>query len=461
MMTTMDTGLDRAAIQDWEGGLRGALLCPGDDGYDAARQVWNGMIDRKPALIVRCAGVADAIQAITFARANNLLVSVRGGGHSITGSAVCEGGLMIDLSPMKGLRVDPLRRTARAEAGLTWGEFDHETQAFGLATTGGTVPSTGIAGLTLGGGLGYLMRRFGLACDNLLSVDLVTADGRLRTASATEHPDLFWGLRGGGGNFGVVTSFEFRLHPVGPLVLGGLILHPLAQAGEAARFYRTFSSAAPDELTTLLGFLTAPDGQKAVAFIVCYSGPLELGEEIIRPLRTFGSPLADMVRVMPYTAVQALFAPAYPPGRLNYWKSSFLQDLSDEAIETVIAQFSAAPSPLSAVAVEQLGGAVSRVGPYQTAFGERSAPYSLLITSAWTDPAESARNIGWTRDLWAAMRPYMKDRVYVNYLDSGEETRISAAYDTQTYERLVALKNAYDPTNLFRLNHNIMPTVGL
>ena len=458
MATMMDIGLDAAGIQDFSAGLRGSLLQPDDMGYDVARQVWNGMVDRKPALIVRCAGVADVVHAIAFARANKLLVSVRGGGHNITGNAVCEGGLMIDLSPMKGIRVDPIRRTVRAQAGVTWSELDHETQAFGLATTGGTVSSTGIAGFTLGGGLGYLMRRFGLACDNLLSVDMVAADGRLRTASATEHPDLFWGVRGGGGNFGVVTSFEYRLHPVGPLVLGGLILHPLSRAREVARLYRTFTDAAPDELTTLLGFLTLPDGQRAVALIVCYSGPLTQGEEAIRPLRALGTPLADTVAAVPYRTVQELFDTAYPPGRLNYWKSSFLADLTDEAIETILAHVSVMPSPLSAVALEQLGGAVSRIGPHETAFSERSAHYNLLITSEWIDPAGAARNIQWTRELWSAMQRFTKERVYVNYLDSGEEDRIRAAYGAETYDRLVTLKNTYDPTNLFRLNHNIKPT---
>jgi FAD/FMN-containing dehydrogenase len=302
------------------------------------------------------------------------------------------------------------------------------------------------------------MRRFGLACDNLLSADIVTADGQLRTVSATEHADLFWGVRGGGGNFGVVTSFEYRLQPVGPLVLGGLILHPFSRAREVARLYRTFSSAAPDELTTLLGFLTLPDGQQAVALIVCYSGPLAQGEEVIRPLRTLGAPLADTVAAVPYRTVQELFDPAYPAGRLNYWKSSFLADLTDEAIEIMIAHVSVMPSPLSAVALEQLGGAVSRVSPYETAFSMRNAHYNLLITGEWTDPAESARNIQWARDLWTAMQPFTKERVYVNYLDSGEEDRIRAAYGAETYERLVALKNKYDPTNLFRLNHNIKPT---
>jgi hypothetical protein len=460
MATTIATsGLDEATIHEFRAGLRGTLLRPGDDGYDAARRVWNGMIDRKPALIARCAGAADVISAVNVARTRDVLVSVRGGGHGVAGYAVCDGGLMIDLSPMKGIRVDPARRTARAQPGLTWGEFDQETQAFGLATTGGFVPTTGIAGLTLGGGLGYLMRRFGLACDNLLSVDIVTADGQLRTASPTENEDLFWGVRGGGGNFGVVTSFEYRLSAVGPMVLGGDILHPLTVAKEALQFYREFTHTAPDELTTHLAFVTSPEGHPVVAFIVCYSGPMGKGEEVIRPLRAFGSPVADLVGPMPYIAVQALGGPFYPPGRFNYWKSSFIYDLSDAAIDTMIAQFEAVPSPFSAVALEHLGGAMSRIGKDETAFNERTAPLSLIITSEWTDPAESENNIRWARDFWAAMRPFASEAAYVNYLDRGDEDRIRAAYGADKYERLVTLKNKYDPTNIFRLNQNIKPSL--
>jgi FAD/FMN-containing dehydrogenase len=459
MEIPMNTSLDEAAFQALRAGLRGELLRPGDDHYETARQVWNGMIDRKPALLVRCAGVADIITAVNFARTHNLLVSVRGGGHSVTGNAVCDGGLMIDLSPMKGIRVDPVRRTARAEPGLTWSEFDHETQAFGLATTGGIVPTTGIAGFTLGGGLGYLMRRFGLTCDNLLSVDLVTAAGQLLTASETENADLFWGVRGGGGNFGIVTSFEYRLHAVGPTVLGGFIFHPFPRAKEAFQFYREFTKTSPDELITHIALATSPDGHPVVAFILCYSGPLEKGEEVIRPLREFGSPVADMVGPMPYGAVQALGGPLYPPGRLNYWKSSFLKDLSDDAFETMLAQFAIVPSPFSAALLEELGGAVSRVGRDETAFGERSAPYSLIITSEWIDPAESEKNIQWARDFWEAMQPFVSEGVYVNYLGTEGEDRIKAAYGPAKYQRLVALKNKYDPTNFFRLNQNIKPTL--
>jgi len=448
--------LDGATVQGFKASLRGELLCSTDKGYEDARQIWNGMIDRRPALIARCAGAADVITAVNFARDNSLLVSVRGGGHNVAGLAVCNGGLMIDLSRMKGIRVDPARRTARAEPGVTWAEFDRETQAFGLATTGGFMATTGIAGLTLGGGFGYLMRRFGLACDNLLSVDIVTADGQLRRASATEHPDLFWGLRGGGGNFGIITSFQYRLHPVGPTVLGGLLIYPIEAAKETLQFYREFTPTTPDELTVYTGFATSPEGDPVVASIVCYSGPLEQGEDVIAPLRKFGTPLADLVSPMPYTALQELSKEMFPPGRFNYWKSSFVYDLSDQAIETMIGQFAGVPSPFSQAALEQLGGAVSRIGKDETAFSERSAPYSLIIVSAWTDPAEHDKNIRWTREFWEAMRPYESEAAYVNYLDIDEQDRIRAVYG-EKYDRLAALKNQYDPTNFFRLNQNIKP----
>jgi hypothetical protein len=459
MGTAIHAPLDEAIIQDLRKSFRGTLLRPIDDGYESARRIWNGMIDRKPALIARCTGAADVIAAVNFARTNNLLVSVRGGGHNVTGNAVCDNGLLIDLSAMKGIRVDPAKRTARAEAGLTWGEFDHETQAFGLATNGGFVPTTGIAGLTLGGGLGFLMRHFGLTCDNLLSVDIVTAASQLLTASPTENADLFWGVRGGGGNFGIVTSFEYQLHPVGPTVLGGLVIHPLSKAKEVAQFYREFTSNAPDEITMHLAFLTLPDGQQVAAFVPCYSGALEKGEKVTRPLREFGSPMMDTLSPMLYTEVQAQGGALYPPGRLSYWKSSFLTDLSDDAIETLIARFAATPSPFSIAAIEHLGGAISRVGKDETAFGDRNARYSLIITSDWIDPAESEKNIRWARELWEAMKPFESESVYVNYLGTEGEDRVKAAYGPAKYERLVALKNKYDPTNFFRLNQNIKPTV--
>jgi FAD binding domain/Berberine and berberine like len=442
--------------------LRGHLLHTGEDGYEEARTIWNGMIDRRPALIARCAGTADVISCVQFARAHHLLLAVRGGGHGVAGHAVCEGGLMIDLSRMKSVRVDPVRRTARAEPGLTWGEFDYETQAFGLATTGGQISTTGIAGLTLGGGWGYLARTYGLACDNLLSVDVVTADGQLRTASATNYADLFWGVRGGGGNFGVVTSFEYQLHPVGP-VLAGVLIHPFEKAKEVLTCYRDFTRTAPDALASGAVLLTMPDGTPAAGVVVCYHGPLDEGERVLKPLRAFGSPLADQIGPMPYTAAQQLVDAFYPPGLQEYWKSSFLTEISDAAIDTMIAHCAHRPSPLCHVVIEHtLGGAVSRIDTDATAFNHRDVQYSFLSLGVCTGPAEAETCIRWARECWDAMQPFSTGSVYVNYLgreaDEGAE-RIQAAYGAEKYQRLVALKNTYDPTNLFRLNQNIQPTV--
>jgi FAD/FMN-containing dehydrogenase len=461
------TALDDASIQALKGGLRGVLLRPGDDGYDSARQVWNGMIDRKPALIARCAGVADVIAAVNFARANNLLVSVRGGGHNVTGNAVCDGGLMIDLQPMQGIRVDPLRRTVRAEGGATWGALDHETQAFGLATTGGQVSATGIAGLTLGGGVGWLMRKCGAVVDNLLSVDVVTADGRLLTASATENEDLFWGLRGGGGNFGIATSFEYRLHPIGPMVTGGMALYPAARAAEVLRFLREYMAGAPDEVLALSAFLAAPPapfvpeplhGAPMVAIALCHAGPLEEGQRVVEQIRAFGPPAVDLLGPMPYTALQQLLDGGVPFGLQVYLRSDYLTELNDEVIDTIVAKAAGVTSPLSTVIVLPLGGAVGRVGELDTAFGHRDMPFAVVVFSIWTDPAEADRHLQWGRDFGAAMQPY-SGGVYVNEMGVEGEARVRAAYHPQAYERLVALKNKYDPTNLFRMNQNIKPTV--
>jgi FAD/FMN-containing dehydrogenase len=451
--TTFDT-------ETFDAGLRGQLLRPGDDGYDDARTIYNAMIDNRPAFIARCAGVADVIQSVNFARECGLVLSVRGSGHNVSGNAICDGGLMIDLSPMKSVRVNPERRTACAEPGVTWGEFDHETQAFGLATTGGVITTTGVAGLTLGGGIGWLMGNHGLACDNLLSVDVVTADGRLITASTSENQDLFWGLRGGGGNFGIATSFEFQLHPVGQM-LGGLVIHPLDHAVELIGFYEEFTQTSPDELGSMAVFVTSPEGERVVAIAVCYNGPVEEGERVLKPLREFGTPLADVISPMSYAQVQGMLDEGFPPGLQNYWKSNFLKGLDDTAIEMIVDHVRNAPSPASAVAIEQLGGAVNRVGTDDTAFNHRNARYNLLIVGMWPDPAAKDENVKWVRDLWDAMEPYSSGGVYVNYLgqeaDEGTE-RIIAAYGPEKYERLVALKNKYDPTNLFRLNQNIKPT---
>jgi FAD/FMN-containing dehydrogenase len=453
-----DAILEEAAVQDFAAGLRGPLLRPDDSGYDEARKVWNGMIDRHPALIARCAGVADVIAAVRFARTHELLFSVRGGGHNITGNAVCEGGLMIDLSPMKGVRVDPGKRTARAEAGLTWGEYNRETQAFGLASTGGVVSTTGIAGLTLGGGLGWLMGKHGLSCDNLLSADIVTADGEVLTASADQHPDLFWGLRGGGGNFGVVTSFEYRVHPVGP-VLAGMVLHPMAKAREVLRFYRDFARSCPDELTAFAGLMTSPEGAPVVSIVVGYIGDLATGERLVTPVRRFGPPLVDTIAPTSYVQLNTLLDGAFPYGGVQrYWKSSFLKQLGDDVLEILVDRAATMRSPMSMVGFFHVHGAATRVDPNETAFGLRDDQWDYDVISQWNDPAESAGHIQWTRDFWNAVEPFATGEVYVNHLDAEEGTRIKAAY-SQNYERLVALKNKYDPTNLFRLNQNIKPTV--
>jgi len=448
--------LDEAALQQLAAGLRGRMVRPGDESYDRARRHYNALIDKHPALVVQCAGVADVLDAVRFARTHDLLVAVRGGGHNVAGRALVDGGMVIDLSPMKGIRVDPGRRTVRAEGGVTWGEFDRETQAFGLATTGGLVSTTGIAGFTLGGGLGWLMRRFGLACDNLLSVDLVTADGQFLTVSAEEHPDLLWGFRGAGPNFGIATALEYRLYPVGP-VLAGRLVYPFERATEVFEVFREVTRTAPDELTSTCGLRTGPDGNLVVGIFVCYSGPIEAGDEVLRPLRQLGPPLVDLVRPMAYREVQALNDPLYPSGVCQYWKSNFLLDLGADAIATIIDHFTTVSSPLTGVVIEHLGGAVARVGPDETAFGHREAAYDLLITSLWTDPMESERHIQWTRRFWEVMQPFSTGGTYVNYLDAGRPT--DAAYDAATYQRLVSLKRAYDPTNFFRLNVNVQPDV--
>jgi FAD/FMN-containing dehydrogenase len=443
-------------VEEFKSRLRGSLLHPGEDGYDQARKIWNGMFDRRPALIARCAGAADVISAVNFARDNKLQVAVRGGGHSLPGHSVCDGGVVIDLSPMKAIRVDPAARTARAEPGVKWLEFDRETQAFGLATTGGTASDTGIAGLTLGGGLGWLSNKYGLTIDNLLSADVVTADGRLLTASAMENQDLFWGLRGGSGNLGVVTSFKYQLHAVGPTILGGMVAYPLAKAKEVLRFYREFSKAAPDELTTYAAFLDLPDGGTAAAVICCYCGPIDKGEEVVRPLKSFGPPLQDMLGPMPYTVQQCLTDAAFPAGSYYYNKGGSLPDLTDQAIE-VFAEYAAKkPSALSLVAIQTVFGAAGRVDAEATAFAHRRLPYAPVILSQWLDAADSDKNVAWARDFWKALQPFAGAGAYVNDLGQDDEDRIRIGYGIN-YERLTALKKKYDPENLFRLNPNIRP----
>jgi FAD/FMN-containing dehydrogenase len=453
--------VEEPGVLELRGNLRGALLRPGDPGYEEARGVWNGMIDRRPALIALCAGPADVIQAVGFAREHGLPLAVRGGGHNVAGNAVCDGGLVIDLSRMKGIRVDPVRRTVRAEGGVLWGELDRETQAFGLATTGGIVSTTGIGGLTLGGGIGWLARSYGLASDNLLSVDLVTADGRLRTVGPTEHADLFWAVRGGGGNFGVATSLEYRLHPVGP-VLGGLLIHPFEAARDLLRLYRDFAERAPLELASYPVLTSSAEGAPVAAIAVCYNGPPEAGEQVLRPLRAFGSPLMDGIGPMSYTGVQSMLDAFYPRGLFNYWKSSFLTGLTDGAIDTMIAYCADRPSPMCHMALEQLGGAVSRMDAGETAFAHRELPYCWLCLGMCADPAEVEACVRWARRFGEAMQPFASG-VYVNYLgteaDEGAD-RVRAAYGTAKYERLAALKAEHDPSNLFRVNQNIRPAAS-
>jgi FAD/FMN-containing dehydrogenase len=453
--------LDHSSVEKFKSNLRGESLQPGEAGYDEARKIWNGMIDKRPALIARCTGVADVIHCVNFARSNDLLVAVRGGGHNVAGNAICDHGLTIDLTRMKSVRVDPARRTARAEPGVLWREFDRETQAFGLATTGGQISTTGIAGLTLGGGWGYLARKHGLACDNLLSVDVVTADGKFLKASVAENPDLFWGLRGGGGNFGVVTSFEYQLHPVGQ-VLAGIVAYPFQKAKEVLKLFRDLTSAAPDEMASGIVLITLPDGTAVVGVVVCYNGPIAEGERLLKPLRAFRPVLMDQIGPIPYTAAQQLIDGFYPSGLQNYWKASFLKEVSNDAIDIMVAHCSKRPTPICHGLIEhQLGGAVSRADREATAFVHRDVEFSFMALGVCADQAESAKCAKWAREFWDAMQPCSTGGVYVNYLgreaDEGPE-RIRTAYGSEKYARLVALKNRYDPTNLFRLNQNIKPS---
>jgi FAD/FMN-containing dehydrogenase len=446
--------------------FRGELLLPDSPGYDMARRIWNGAFDRRPGCIARCTGVPDVVAAVRFARERALAVAVRSGGHGVAGHAVCDDGLVIDLSPMKGIRVDPLAPTARAQAGVLWGELDRETQLHGLATVGGIVTHTGIAGLTLGGGIGWLMRKYGATVDNLLSVDLVTADGELVTASEDVNPDLFWGVRGGGGNFGIVTSFEFRVHEVGPTVVAGPVFHRLEDAPEVLRFYREFAAAAPDELTTIFELSVAPPapflpeevhGIPVVMVGACYAGAVQAGLDVVRPLKEFGNPVVDLLEPKPYLALQSMFDPSVPHGWHRYWKSVELPPLTDAAIDTLVDQASAQTSPRSYTIVFQLGGAFGRVSEGATAFGRRGA-FNVNVNAVWTDDDPDAdRHISWARDYFDALQPHASGNVYVNFLGDEGEDRVRAAYGEHTYDRLVRLKRVYDESNFFRLNQNIRP----
>ncbi len=439
--------------------LTGTLLRPGDAGYDEARRIHNGLIDKRPALIARCRSATDAARAIGFAREVGLEISIRGGGHNVAGRACTEGGLMIDLAEMRAVEVDPERRTARAQGGANWSELNAATAEHGLAVTGGAISTTGIAGLTLGGGLGWLMGLQGLAADNLISVELVTADGKVLNVTAESEPDLFWALRGGGGNFGVATTFEYQLHEVA-MVTGGLIAHPFAAAGEMLRFYREFTRTVPDELTVFAGLVHAPDGSgtKLAAMVVCHAGSPEQAEKDLAPLLEFGPPAMTEVGPMPYPVMNTLLDDAFPPGALNYWKSSFLRDLDDGYIEAAIDAYSTVPSPMSAILLEHFHGAVTRVPVADAAVPHREEGFNLLIPAVWTDPAATNENVAWARATYEAIRPYLADRRWLNYLDDDDsDDAVRAAYGPN-YDRLVEVKRRYDRENTFRLNHNIDPT---
>ena len=462
---TKTSPLAEKAVQELRARFRGELILPGDDGYDATRRVFNGMIDRRPAIIARPTDTADVQRCVTFAREHDLLVSIRGGGHSAPGYGVCEGGLMIDLSLMKGIEVDPQTRTAVAEAGVNWGEFDSATQEYGLAVTGGRVPGTGIAGLTLGSGSGWLERKLGYTVDNMIGAEVVTADGAVVRASEQENPDLFWGLRGGGGNFGIVTKFEYRLHPIGPIVYGGMLLFSRDRASEIVRAYRDFMEQAPDDVGGALALLTAPPepfvpedlrGKPALGMIICFTGKPEEGEVAIRPLLELG-PAVRLVQPMPYVAVQGLLDAANPPGLRNYWKADMYPQLPDAALEALIASASEPFSPFTTILVQPLGGAIHRVADDATAIGWRSAKWAVHILGMWHDAAKDDKQISWVRNVVDAVKPWAQTGAYLNYLMDEGERAVQDSFGGH-YGRMVALKNKYDPTNFFRMNQNIKPT---
>jgi hypothetical protein len=434
----------------------GDLLGPGEAGYEQARRVHNGLIDKRPALIARCRTVPDIQDAVTIGREQAAEISVRGGGHNVAGLAVTDGGLMIDLAPMKGIRVDSVRRTIWAQGGVTWKELNRAAACHGLATTGGVVSSTGIAGLTLGGGEGWLMGKYGLTIDNLLSVEVVTADGQVITASAEHHQDLFWALRGGGGNFGVATSFEYQAHPVAT-IYGGMVAHPASRAREAFGFYRDLTQGAPDELTVYMSLFANPDApqEAMVAMVACHCGDHASAEADLKPLRQAGPPVTDLIQPMPYPVINTLSDGGYPRGAYNYWKSAFLRDLSDAALEIMLDAMRRCPSPMSGMGIVPYLGAVARVEASATAFAHRAPGYSLLIVSQWTDPRDTGPNITWARETFDALRPCMTRRSYVNNL-TAEDGKAHEVWGTN-YPRLVTVKQRYDPDNVFRLNHNIDP----
>jgi FAD/FMN-containing dehydrogenase len=445
--------------------IRGRVLTTDSPGYDEARTIWNAMIDRRPALIVQCTTAADVQQTVRFAAAHQLLVSIRGGGHNIAGNALCTDGLLIDLSPMTAVEVNPGERRARVQPGVTLGAFDAEAQKHGLATPLGINSTTGVGGLTLGGGFGWLTRKHGFTVDNLLAADVVTADGELRSASERENPDLFWALRGGGGNFGVVTSFEFRLHPVGPEVLAGLIVHPFDAMPALARHYRSVVASTPDELTCWLVFRKAPPlpflpeqwhGREVAVIALVYAGDIAEGERIIEPLRRFGSPVGEHLGAMPYAAFQQAFDPLLTPGARNYWKSHDFRSVSDALIDGIVSYVSRLPTPQCEIFLGQLGGAAARVAPEAMAFCRRDAEFVINVHTRWDDKADDGRCIAWAREFFDAMAPHAMGSVYVNFMPDDEKDRVPAAFGAN-YGRLAAIKATYDPKNFFRMNQNIQP----
>ena len=469
MATELRQQLDSATIAKFRSGLTGALLELDDPGYEAARAVQNGMIQCRPALIAQCRGVADVVACVNFAREQNLLVAVRGGGHNVAGNALCDGGLVIDLSAMRAVRVDVSAKTVRAEGGATWADVDRETQAFGLATTGGNISTTGIAGLILHGGMGHLRRKYGFSVDNLLSVDVVTADGQLHTASASEHADLYWAMRGAGSNVGVVTSLEFRLHPVGPVVALCAPVYSAADAPQVLAAWRDFMTTAPDEVNSsgiiwsvpaVEGFPAALHGAPIVVPMAVYAGPDDEGERVLQPLRELGTPLLDLSGSLPYTTLQASFDFAFPKGGMYYFKSHHVDHLNDDLIAELCVIASARPSPQSPIVIWRQGGAIGRVGPQETPLAGRDAPFLVSFDGAWTDPADNERNIAWARDAWAAMQRHSSGGLYLNFAGFGEEKEelVRSGYGAN-YERLVQIKTKYDPTSLFRVNQNIRPAL--
>jgi hypothetical protein len=446
------------AIDQTSRSFTGQLVQPADAGYEGWRRVHNGLIDKHPAAIARCYGVADVVDAVKLARTLDLNVAVRGGGHNVAGHATLDRGLLIDLSPMKGIHVDPRTRTARAEGGVLWKELNRETQVHGLATTGGVVGSTGIAGLTLGGGIGWLMPKYGLALDNLRAADLVMADGRVLRASVDENADLFWAIRGGGGNFGIAASLEYNLHTIGPVITGGVVAHPLARALDVLRFFRETCAQLPDEMMLMAGLQTAPDGSNAklVGVVAAHSGSLAEGEAAVRPLKAFGPPVMDALGPIPYCTLNNMLDPAFPKGALNYWKAQFLIDLSDEAIRTLVRSFEACPSPMSHIIIEHLHGAATRVPVASTACTLRTTGFNVLIVSQWASADDTERGVAWARDTFSALTPYLAPTRYLNYLEADAVDPAAVAYGPNL-RRLRELKTKWDPDNFFRQNVNILP----